>query len=227
MIRLPNHLWKDYPTIWNLDSLRHWGFGWSRRCGFARFNGVGSQSTWLTRVLNDWQQWIPKDGTLNILKLTSLHSKCVKLLWAIDTNSWNMMKYVEMMFTQNVCLFSREFGRDFIWFYRGVAHSRSDSGTRQYNMLHERNQLWQVFSEPALPRTSPGSDSNRLVSPVDIRRFADNERVEAGRAGGWGGIQRIHLRTRKVERTQQTSFDFGMAFVQRLMFDFKKLIACL
>lgn len=23
MIRLPNHLWKDYPTIWNLDSLRH------------------------------------------------------------------------------------------------------------------------------------------------------------------------------------------------------------
>lgn len=35
-----------------------------------------------------------------------------------------------------------------------------------------------------LPCPAPGSDSNRLVSPVDIRRFADNERVEAGSAGG-------------------------------------------
>lgn len=116
------------------------------------------QQRWFTiHVVDQSSEWLTamnrKDGTLNILKLTSLHSKCVKLLWAIGTNSWNMMKYVEMMFTQNVCLFSRAFGRDFIWFYRGVAHSRSDSGTRQYNMLHERNQLWQVFSEPAVPRT--------------------------------------------------------------------------
>ena len=190
------------------------------------------QQRWFTiHVVDQTSEWLTamnrKDGTLNILKLTSLHSKCVKLLWAIGTNSWNMMKYVEMMFTQNVCLFSRAFGRDFIWFYRGVAHSRSDSGTRQYNMLLYTKEISFSRFFQNLPRTSPGSDSNRLVSPVDIRRFADNERAEAGRAGGWGGIQRIHIRTRKVECTQQTSFHFGMAFVQRLMFDFKKLIACL
>ena len=79
---------------------------------------------------------------------------------------------------------------------KGVAHSlRSDSGTRQCyvktSLFFLGNTTCSYTKDISfsyrfllnLPRT-PGSDSNRLVSHVDIRRFADNERVEAGSAGG-------------------------------------------